>query len=431
MRPAQLIFLILSLLLYACSPVSQSALRKTLAASEKEFNDHIGFCLYDPVRQKTLAEYQSDRYFTPASNTKIFTLFSSLKILGDSIPAFYYATAGDSLIIWGSGDPGFLYKNTFDNGRTYRFLGTAPQPLFLSTDNFHTEHFGPGWAWDDYSSYYSPERSAFPVYGNIFSVQTGGKALKVTPPYFRSLVSQGNIHEEEEVIREPWSNTAVYHPGPRARKTTTEDVPFRVDALLTARLLSDTLHRPVGLVSRPLPAYRNVFYSVPADSLYKEMMQESDNFIAEQLLLVCASVLSDTLKPEVTITHVKDKYLRDLADQPVWVDGSGLSRYNLFTPRSIVQLWQKIYVMVPRERLFPLLATGGKAGTIKGWYKAGAPYIFGKTGSLSNNHCLSGYLVTKKGKTLIFSFMNSNFTKPGNEVRGNMQSILKMIYDHY
>src|SRR5690606_40565208 len=68
--------------------------------------------------------------------------------------------------------------------------------------------------------------------------------------------------------------------------------------------------------------------------LYKVMMQESDNFIAEQLLLLCAQVLSDSLKTEIAIDFVKKHYLDDLVDEPVWVDGSGLSRYNLFTPRS-------------------------------------------------------------------------------------------------
>jgi D-alanyl-D-alanine carboxypeptidase/D-alanyl-D-alanine-endopeptidase (penicillin-binding protein 4) len=161
------------------------------------------------------------------------------------------------------------------------------------------------------------------------------------------------------------------------------------------------------------------------------MMQQSDNFIAEQLLLACSGVLSDTLKPEIAIQYSKNNLLVDLPDEPIWVDGSGLSRYNLFTPRSIVQLWTKIYDIVPRERLFPLLATGGKYGTIRNWYKADKPYIFGKTGSLSNVHCLSGYLVTKSGKTLIFSFMSNNFVASTNKLRTNMQDILKMIYERY
>jgi D-alanyl-D-alanine carboxypeptidase/D-alanyl-D-alanine-endopeptidase (penicillin-binding protein 4) len=137
------------------------------------------------------------------------------------------------------------------------------------------------------------------------------------------------------------------------------------------------------------------------------------------------------LQPEIAIRYVKENFLNDLKDEPEWVDGSGLSRYNLFTPRSVVQVWDKIYRLVPRERLLPLLATGGKNGTVRNWYKADKPYIFGKTGSLSNNHCLSGYLVTKSGRTLIFSFMNSNFTATTTEIRKNMQEILNRIYENY
>jgi D-alanyl-D-alanine carboxypeptidase/D-alanyl-D-alanine-endopeptidase (penicillin-binding protein 4) len=79
-----------------------------------------------------------------------------------------------------------------------------------------------------------------------------------------------------------------------------------------------------------------------------------------------------------------------------------------------------------------MLAIGGKTGTIRRYYKGDKePYVFGKTGSLSNNHNISGYVVTKSGKTLIFSFMNNNFVAPSSKVRGNMEEILKMIYERY
>jgi D-alanyl-D-alanine carboxypeptidase/D-alanyl-D-alanine-endopeptidase (penicillin-binding protein 4) len=202
-----------------------------------------------------------------------------------------------------------------------------------------------------------------------------------------------------------------------------------MDSLLLMELLQDTLKRSVHQIHRLKPADARVIFSVPSDSLYKVMMQESDNFIAEQLLILCAGELTDTLSTAVAIKKISERYLSDLSDRPAWVDGSGLSRYNLFTPRSIVQVWEKIYYLKPQDELFPLLAIGGKTGTLKNWFKADAPYVFGKTGSLSNNHCLSGFLVTKKGRILIFSFMNSNFIHPVKEVRQMMEDILKTIYE--
>jgi serine-type D-Ala-D-Ala carboxypeptidase/endopeptidase (penicillin-binding protein 4) len=422
--------LILSIvsLFYACSPISKSALRKTFVEKEKAFNDHIGFALYDLAKQKTVFEYQSDKYFTPASNTKIFTLFASLKILGDSVPALYYNDANDSLVVWGSGDPSFLYKNVSDSSGVYSFLTTATKPIYLSTSNFHTTAFGSGWAWDDYNSNYSPERSPFPIYGNILSVEATSQGLKIAPKFFNHYLKQAPAGDQAEVIRRFESNDLVYRPSIKARRFR-DDIPFKVDSLLTGELLADTLHRPVHVVHRKISSNKKVLYGLPSDSLYSEMMKVSDNFIAEQLLLVCSGVLTDSLKTEITIKHVKKNFLNDLPDEPIWVDGSGLSRYNLFTPRSIVQLWYKIYTLMPRERLFALLSTGGQRGTLRNYYKSETPYVFGKTGSLSNNHCLSGFIVTRKGNTYIFSFMNSNFVKPGNEVRTTMQSILNEIHE--
>jgi D-alanyl-D-alanine carboxypeptidase/D-alanyl-D-alanine-endopeptidase (penicillin-binding protein 4) len=239
----------------------------------------------------------------------------------------------------------------------------------------------------------------------------------------------GTRETKPAVIRNRESNAFTFFPSDAGKYN--KLIPLHITRDVVCELLSDTLKKNVQPAQVPLSAGAKVVYSVPADSLYKVMMQDSDNFIAEQLLLLCAGIISDTLKPEIAIQFLKQGPLKDLVDEPVWVDGSGLSRYNLFTPRSIVQLWNKIYKMVPRDRLFALLATGGKAGTIKNWYGGQTPYIFGKTGTLSNNHCLSGFLVTRKGKTLVFSFMNSNFTTSTNDVRNNMQSILNLLYEKY
>jgi serine-type D-Ala-D-Ala carboxypeptidase/endopeptidase (penicillin-binding protein 4) len=160
------------------------------------------------------------------------------------------------------------------------------------------------------------------------------------------------------------------------------------------------------------------------------MMHVSDNFIAEQLLLYCAWQRSGTMNTEQAIDFAKKNFLNDLPDEPKWVDGSGLSRYNLVTPRSLVAVLDKIQQTIPRQRLFGIFPSGGVNGTIKSNYRNGdSPYIFAKTGTLRNNHCLSGYLLTKKGKMLIFSFMHNNYTGYLSSLRKEMEGILKQVYE--
>ena len=165
------------------------------------------------------------------------------------------------------------------------------------------------------------------------------------------------------------------------------------------------------------------------------MLHVSDNMFAEQVMLMCASHLDTNnlgFESKQSIDYVKKQLLMDLPDEPIWEDGSGLSRYNLFTPRSIIKLLQKIYDKVPdQQRLFGMMAVGGKAGTIKNQYKSKEPFVFAKTGSLSNVYCLSGYLKTKKGKILLFSMMNNNYIVKTAESRREVERILTEIHEKY
>lgn len=402
---------------------------KPVHQAEKDFKDHIGLVIYDPVSHKTIYEHQGDRYFTPASNTKILTFYTSLRLLGDSIPALRYVERSDSLIFWGTGDPSFLYENTCRLDKTYQFLKSQPGRLFFSSANFQTKVFGPGWGWDDYEESYQVERTPFPIYGNLSTIRRVKDGLLSVPPVFTVAPADSTGRKGRTFLsRGVDSNALTYFPGRNGRREWRK--PFHYSDELLARLLADTLKKEVSLVPMRITADAKTLYSVPADSLYKVMMQASDNFIAEQLLMMCAAVVSDTLKPEIAIQYMKNE-LADLPDRPEWVDGSGLSRYNLLTPRLIVRLWDRIYNLVPHDRLFSLLAVGGESGTIRDYYKGERRYILGKTGTLANNHSLSGYLVTKRGRTLIFSWMNNNFTNPARDVRTRMEIVLRNIYENY
>ncbi|HLZ17802.1 MAG TPA: D-alanyl-D-alanine carboxypeptidase [Cyclobacteriaceae bacterium] len=416
-------------LLTCCSP--GNFIKKEIVRGENALQQHVGFYLADLSTDKVLIDHHGAKYFTPASNTKIFTLYTCLRLLGDSVSSLKYFQSGDSLIFQGLGDPSFLYKPVFDNGRVYKFLKGQPARLFFSGQNFKTESLGPGWAWDDYNYDYSAERSPFPLFGNLISVvHPNDSSFQFAPQRFSSdFHLSPEVHTDEEIIRGIDSNELTHFNG--KRKSTSFIIPFRTSSDLTTDLLSDTLHRSVEEIDKPMLPRGLILKSIPSDSLYKVMMQESDNFIAEQLLLQCAAVVSDSLKPEIAIRYSTKNLLADLPDAPTWVDGSGLSRFNLFTPRSIVALWKKIYAAVPQDRLFQLIAVGGKNGTLKNWLKAEPPYIFGKTGSLSNNRTLSGFLVTRKNKILVFSFMNNNFTVPSAEVRKEMEKVLRLVRDKF
>jgi D-alanyl-D-alanine carboxypeptidase/D-alanyl-D-alanine-endopeptidase (penicillin-binding protein 4) len=120
-----------------------------------------------------------------------------------------------------------------------------------------------------------------------------------------------------------------------------------------------------------------------------------------------------------------------LTSQPQWYDGSGLSRYNLITPKSLVEILNQIYQRLSFEEIKSVFPIGGESGTIRNYYKSETPYIIAKTGTLKNNHCLSGYLMTNSGKTLIFSFMNNHYIGSSDQAKVAMEQLLIKIRDHY
>lgn len=73
-----------------------------LFQESKILNDHfVGFSLYDLNANKYVMDINGNKHFTPASNTKMYTTYAALALLGDSIPGLEYVERGDSLLIWG------------------------------------------------------------------------------------------------------------------------------------------------------------------------------------------------------------------------------------------------------------------------------------------------------------------------------------------
>lgn len=414
------LFIILAGLQFGCSParrLSHDLQKKPI------YTDHFtGVALYDPVRQRSLIQHNADKPFTPASNTKLFSFYAGTLALPDSLPAFRYVVKDDSLIFWGTGNPLLLHPDLPDT-TLLAFLRTRSERLFFSPTNYIGPRFGSGWAWDDYNDDYSPELAPLPIYGNVVRYINGN----VSPRLFAD-----SVHTRIDAInglrRAEFSNQFV---RPTSDRSVRQDVPFRWSAGVVAQLLSDTLHRPVGVVSKPMPVEARLVRGTPTDSLYKRMLQVSDNQFAEQVLfMVSAERNSSQLEPLAELKRTSDS-LHFPAVSAKWVDGSGLSRYNLFTPNVLIALLTKIAATVQQQRLFALLPAAGQSGTLRTLAGAGKPYVFAKSGSMSGVYNLSGYVLTKQNKVLYFSIMHNNFTQPVSEMRKLTADLLKQIHEQF
>ena len=441
MRKATFVFLLIisGLLLFNNTVYSRSIKKRKIKKIFKHsqiVNDHFtGFALYDLDEKKMIYELNADKYFIPASNTKLFTFYTCLKMLGDSIPALQYELRHDSLVFWGTGDPSFLHSD-LKGTNGLNFLQQSNKTLYYSATGYANSFYGTGWAWDDYNDYYQAEITGLPLEDNVALLYADHDGnLQVKPAYLkRFLNSDASYHPAKFTVKRDFFSNNFIYPVMPVPPNFRQEVPWKTSTGLTLALLRDTLKKPVWTADLPLSSNAKIIYNTNADSVYRRMLQPSDNFIAEQLLLTCSSLKFNTLNTDSVINYAKTHLLNDLPDAPQWVDGSGLSRMNLFTPRSIIALLCKIKDEVKDEQLLhSMMPAGGATGTLKNAYQTdnGQVFIWAKTGSLSNNYNQSGYLVTRKGKRLAFSFMNNNFTRPVKEVRDEMVRVMTFIHEEF
>ncbi len=391
-------------------------------------SSHVGISLYDPSTQQYLYNYQGDKFFVPASNTKLFACYAAMKNLGDSLVGLRYVDKGNGTIeAEANGDASFLMAD-FKTHPVYDFL--KKQKRILLTDaNWKDNGLGAGWAWDDYNSDYMAERSAMPIYGNLVKF-TNTNGLKAMPSYFQKPMGETGSGSFS-IRREFGTNSFLIRPS--STKFSSAEIPFYTTGnQVLLQLLRDTLKTTVEQVHIKLDRLPDVVkvYSQPTDSLLKIMMHRSDNFFAEQTLLMISNEKLGIMNNRQIIDTLLKTDFANLPQKPKWVDGSGLSRYNLISPQDFVWVLTQMKNEFKWERIQAILPTGGE-GTLSSYYKNYAGRIYAKTGSLSNHLALSGYITTKKGKQLIFSVLVNAEMSPAANIRKGVEKFLTGVMDKY
>lgn len=403
-------------------------------------NAHTGFVLYDIATQQQLYAHNADRNFVPASNVKLLTFYVANRLLGHRTPAVFYQEFPDHYELWGTGYPLTLHPAFGAFDELYPWLSRRTKPIVLNfpPGEAAVPRYGAGWSWDDYHDAYVYEQSAFPLYGNRLFLDLspadsmGRQTLVGVPP---SVAGALRRQEQQQAIihRSEYGNNFTVSPEfPAYRRFPLERPLHLSPGFLTNELAVALPQIPVtaGTAPYPEPGQRTALEANLPDTLYRRLLRESDNYLAEQLLLQAAADRYGIPDKGTLIGYVRDTLLPQLGVENIrWVDGSGLSRYNLLSPRHLARVVMALDQEVGRNRLLSLLPAGGESGTLKRRFTgAGAPYVWAKTGSLSGVVCLSGMVRTSKGKWLAFSFLHNNYVGSSRPYYREMERVLEWCW---
>ena len=111
-------------------------------------------------------------------------------------------------------------------------------------------------------------------------------------------------------------------------------------------------------------------------------------------------------------------------------DGSGLSRYDLLTPRAITSLLASTEKLKGSTSFWDSLPIAGTDGTLKNRMAItrAANNVRAKTGTFSIASCLSGYVTTRDGQRLAVSIL-TNFARDGDQSRQMQNDIFIALAD--
>jgi serine-type D-Ala-D-Ala carboxypeptidase/endopeptidase (penicillin-binding protein 4) len=402
-------------------------------------------------RNEVLYDRDSKILMRPASNMKLVTSSTALRVLGKDY-RFKTSVLTDTAAI-----AGVLRGNLYLKGYANPDLTTADLDTLASqiqasgltnikggviadVSFFDDLYWGYGWNWDDEPYSYAAFLTPLTVNDNCVIItvipgQSAGDTVGVLVTPQTSYVSVlNNAKTVADTVLHPLVVTRLF----RERLNT---------ILIEGEMLKNA--RPVG---RELSVWKPELY---ATTLFKEALQrrgitvqkgcstgtapETAHEIAVQYrgldsAVVNMNKISDNLTAELFLktlgttdhargsseggTYVVHRFLSSLgidSTKFVMVDGSGLSFYDLLTTGMLTQLLEG---MARQPDIFPLfyesLPIAGVDGTLRNRMKLtpAEGNLRAKTGTINGVSSLSGYVDTFDSERLAFSMTMQNFIYP-------------------
>ena len=438
-----------------------------------------GVCVISMADGSIVYQRNSDKLFTPASNMKIYTTGVALDLLGadyrwrtsvyaNAQPDANGAIHGD-LILYGRGAPDLVARSQDENRGSLakladdlyaRGIRSVKGNVIGDESYFRGDPLGDGWQWTDLQWYFGAEASALSINGNEIDVNLVPSSKAGEPPVVRTsdtenyVTVQNRMAAGDQTVRstiglhrglsdnnlEVWGEFAPDAKGFGARLSVHNPALWAAKLFLAAlkargiRVEGQTLARDSRVPEHerfdPSHSVELAFVnSQPLSEIARKTNKESVNLNAELILRTLGRERGAmaALSPPAGRERGDDE--SGLAVIRVWLahagiatsrialhDGSGLSRLDLVTPESSARLLLSLSKTTSGQVFKESLPLAGRDGTLASRLQTLADRVSAKTGSLTYDNSLSGYVTTSRSEVLAFSIMCNDQTARGDSI---------------
>ncbi|MDG2239734.1 MAG: D-alanyl-D-alanine carboxypeptidase/D-alanyl-D-alanine-endopeptidase [Longimicrobiales bacterium] len=463
--------------------VDRDAVEATLDTSPVD-QVHFGVMAVDVRTGRALYARNAHRKFVPASNQKVLVTSTALSLLG---PDYRYETEvwatgsrmdsmldGDIVVLasgdptmsdrfWASGEAALAAIADTLHRRGLRHLTGS---VFVDVSQWDSTTVGPTWEVEDLRFAYGSTGGAFAIdEGEIQVVVTAGPAVgtpasvewsprgtsdyltsriltappdsstRVRPFYLpesRRLVLEGRtglgtVDTASFAIRDPVRQaTAALGTAIRQAGITMEGT-ARVAWADSMRVGRGCLS---GLVQEcPNAGHIFTFSSPPLAVISQQLLERSQNWMTEQLIRTLGAELGEEGSWDEGVDVIRTFLTEEVGIDSLDVaprDGSGLSAYNLVTPRALVSILSFMRHSENWDIFKEALASPGEEdSTLEHRLLDLEGRVFAKTGTISNVNSLSGYLVREDGSEVIFSVLSNGSGLPASVVRAAIDDVVR------
>ncbi|GAA2528450.1 D-alanyl-D-alanine carboxypeptidase [Winogradskya humida] len=348
----------------------------------------VNVSVVDAASGDSLFEKNADLMTTPASTTKLLTAATVLAARGPAYRLVTRAVAGvapGEVVLVGGGDP------TLSVGADGQFPGAARLDKLAGQVKKALGGQAPTRVTIDTSLYSGPETAV----GWDGDVIGGGQVARI-----QALMT--NAGRVKPVHNEVGGDPRFADPAMAAGKAFAKQLGVPASAVKRGR--AGAAAGELGKVESP-----------PLVHVVDWMLQQSDNVIAEamarQVALAGGQKASFEGAAAAMLAELDELGLT--SDEANLYDASGLSRHNGISPKLLTDVLELAAGGTNPQvsSLFGGLPVAGWSGTLRTRFATPAPNQIGrgvvraKTGSLTGVNAISGELMTRDGRLLVFAIM--------------------------